>query len=416
MKHFAFDAGKTQNRQIDENDDRLSVNRWPAHFDGGGDHGVEAFVIGERSAQCMMAFGQAAQTVLRDDNRAIGDQAEIKRAQAHQIGADLAEIHADCQTQHRHRDDCRRHQRGAEIAEHDKQHENDQRSAFEQIFRHRLDGGFHKQGPVQDRAHLDARRQRFFDLLHARVDSFRNRSAVGADQHQRGADHHFFAIHAGAADTQLLANADRGDVADTHRHAIARRRDDFADVVEVFEAPAAAHDQPFAITFDIAGAAADVVFCNRAGEIIKGKAQRRQLRGVWLNMIFLDEAAQRVDAGDARHGAQLRTNDPVLHGAQIGLFLHLRRQQSAFRRQIGAVSLPAGFAIMRRPFLWLLVAHRPHVDFRQAGGDWPHPDFNQRREILACLIHALRDLLTREINIDAISKDDRDLREAIARQ
>jgi hypothetical protein len=44
---------------------------------------------------------------------------------------------------------------------------------------------------------------------------------------------------------------------------------------------------------------------------------------VGLHVILLLEAAEGVDEGDPRHCLELRTNDPILHSAQIGRSLEI---------------------------------------------------------------------------------------------
>ena len=53
----------------------------------------------------MLGFGETSQGVLDDDDGTIHDQAEIERAEAHQIGRDACLQHADAGEQHRDRDD-----------------------------------------------------------------------------------------------------------------------------------------------------------------------------------------------------------------------------------------------------------------------------------------------------------------------
>ena len=67
--------------------------------------------------------------------------------------------HARCGDQHGDRNDQRRDQRRAEIAEHQEQHENDQKRAVSEVRRHGVDGGFDQLGAVEHRPRADARRQ-----------------------------------------------------------------------------------------------------------------------------------------------------------------------------------------------------------------------------------------------------------------
>ena len=95
-----------------------------------------------------------AQAVLGDDDRAIDDQAEVERAEAHQVGADPALPHADGGHQHGKRNDQRGDHRGAEIAEQQEQHRDDQQRAFGEVVRHGGDGGVDELGAVEHRLDL----------------------------------------------------------------------------------------------------------------------------------------------------------------------------------------------------------------------------------------------------------------------
>jgi len=58
--------------------------------------------------------------------------------------------------QHGDRDDGRRHQRRANIAEQREQHGDHEQRAFRQVLRHRLDGRIDERGPIVDRGRLHA--------------------------------------------------------------------------------------------------------------------------------------------------------------------------------------------------------------------------------------------------------------------
>ena len=87
---------------------------------------------------------------------------------------------------------------------------------------------------------------------------------------------------------------------------------------------------------------------------------------------------------------QLRPDDPVLHRAQIGGALELVAQALAFGRQIGAVALPAGLAVLHgRAAVGSPIVDRPHVDLAEAGGDRPHARLDAGRQVRLGLRQAL---------------------------
>src|SRR3954467_4878760 len=105
-------------------------------------------------------------------------------------------------------------------------------------------------------------------------------------------------------------------------------------------------------------------------------------------------AADRIDFDHSGDVAQLRLDDPVLHGAQVA------------RRELAAAgSRRAGARL-----------YRVHEDFAKPGRDRSHRDLDTGRKLVPGLLNAFIDELTREIDIRAVLEDNRHLTEAIARQ
>ena len=53
------------------------------------EHDAEALLRRERPASRVLFHGEAADAILHDDHRAIDDDAEVERAEAHQVCAHL---------------------------------------------------------------------------------------------------------------------------------------------------------------------------------------------------------------------------------------------------------------------------------------------------------------------------------------
>ena len=70
----------------------------------GGADDVESFAKREQATQFTLAACQAAQTVLHNDDRAVDDDPEINRAEAHEVAADAGAVHPRRREQHRERD------------------------------------------------------------------------------------------------------------------------------------------------------------------------------------------------------------------------------------------------------------------------------------------------------------------------
>ena len=72
------------------------------------------------------------------------------------------------------------------------------------------------------------------------------------------------------------------------------------------------------LRLDIAGADIGVVGGQRRHDVAEAEPIGHQPRRIGQHVELPLEAADGVDLDDARHGAELRLDDPVLHGAQIG--------------------------------------------------------------------------------------------------
>ena len=89
---------------------------------------------GQFAAKFVLPFAEHAQAVFDDDDGPVDDQAEVDRAQAHQVAADLPATMPLAVMQHRKRDRQRRDDRGADVAEQDEQDDDDEDRPFDQVF------------------------------------------------------------------------------------------------------------------------------------------------------------------------------------------------------------------------------------------------------------------------------------------
>src|SRR5215212_7484846 len=256
------------------------------------------------------------------------------------------------------RDQCR-----AEIAEQEEEHQDNQEGPLGQVLGYGCDRSVDEVRAVQDRLGADARRQGLVNLLDFGVGCGGHRAAVAADKHESGAEHDLFPIHARAAGPQLSADGHGGQILYAYRHAASSHNDDLADLGHGLDPPSGAHDDALAVSFDVVGASTDIVGLNSAHDVAERQTVADQLRWVRLNLILLHVPTDRVGSGYARNAFHLRTDDPVLHRAQVDGALKLIGQALAFRGQIGAVALPARLAVPPGGVLaWRCVLDRPPVD------------------------------------------------------
>ncbi len=207
------------------------------------------------------------------------------------------------------------------------------------------------------------------------------------------------------------------DVLDPQRHAAPCRDDDLADFVDIFDPPARPHDDALAIALDIIGAAAHIIGLDRGDDILEGKAIADQLGRIRLHLVLLHISADRVGASQALHALHLRTNDPILNGAEVDDALELIAETLALGRQIGAIALPPGLSVVhgnvdtRRN-----IFDSPPIYFAKARRDRAELHLHAGRQRLLDFAQTLIDLLAGEINIGLVAEDGRDLRKPISRK
>ena len=89
---------------------------------------------------------------------AIDDHAEVDGPKAHQVGADAKKPHTEETNQHRKRDDGGRDNRGAKVAQKEKQDHGDENKALEKILLHGVDGAVNDERLIVERNNLHTRR------------------------------------------------------------------------------------------------------------------------------------------------------------------------------------------------------------------------------------------------------------------
>ena len=125
-EQLPLDPLERQDRQVDDHDDQLAEHRRLADLDGRVADDVELLPAGA-------VVGQVPDAVLDHHDRAIDDQAEVDRAQAHQAAGDPDPFHHRDGEEHRQRDRRGDDQPGPEVAEEGEQHGDDQDGPLEQV-------------------------------------------------------------------------------------------------------------------------------------------------------------------------------------------------------------------------------------------------------------------------------------------
>src|SRR6266478_2122072 len=241
--------------------------------------------------------------------------------------------------------------------------------------------------------------------------------ASAADEHQGGAQHHLVAVHACAACPKFAAHGDLCHVPHAHRDAAAGGDGDLLDLGEACDQAVGPHHVTLAVPFDVICAAAVVVRFNRVDDLAEGNAVSDEARRIGFDPILLDIAPDGVRTGNARHGPHLRTNDPVLYGAEVDQTLQIIGEALPFRSEIRAVALPTGLAVMRRRGCqgWI-VFDGPPIDLAEPRRDRPHDHVDIGRQVRLGRRQAFSHLLTGKVDVRPVAEDGGDLGKPVARK
>ena len=393
VEHFSFDAGERENGQVDRGDDAQAEQARPDDFIGCRGRGIQPLLIVQHPAELVLQLAEPAQAVLDDDHCTVDDQAEVERAQAHQVARYAATHHAEDREQHRQRDHRGGDQRGAEIAEQQEQHHDHQQCAFDKVLGNCPDRAINQRGAVIDRVGRHSRWQARVGLGELGGGGLGDLATVGTYEHEHRAQHDLATVLRRRAVTQLRTFADFRHVAHADRHAITAVEHDVADPVEVGDLAGGPHQELLSVAFDIAGTDVLVVGSHGCDDVMQGETQRDQFGRIRSDVDLPGEAADGVDLGNTGRIAQLRPHHPVLQGAQVS------------RRPRRAVLL-AGLG---------LGIDRVHEDLAHAGGNGTHLRFQVGRQLRFHLLDTLGHLLPGEVQIGAVLEHHRDLRQPVAR-
>ena len=178
-------------------------------------------------------------------------------------------------------------------------------------------------------------------------------------------------------------------IADSHGHAVLARLDQHvADLVEALDASLPADEQLLAGANEIAAARGGVVAFERLEQGIERDVQCAETVREHLHFVGLQLPAERVDLDDPGDRAQLISNEPVEHGAQ----LHRRVA-------LLSVRLPSGAHIVG--------AHLELEDLTEARAERAELRRRAGGETLTCLYQPLGDELPRAKQVRALLEHDR---------
>ena len=213
---------------------------------------------------------------------------------------------------------------------------------------------------------------------------------------------------------QCLPGADGRDLVKQDRHTFAGGDNGSGKLVGIAHPPIGSDGEPFAVAVDDPSARAGVVALQRRGEILQGQPHCGHALHVGHDEIFLGVAAKGVDPRQSFRAFELRRDDPILDGAQIGCLIGLADKVIAFRRDVAAVSLQPGFAVAMTNLIQLAVLDGPHEDVAEPGRDRPHFGVHALGKVFLRSPQPLGHLLSGKVDIGLFIKYGRDLGEPVA--
>ena len=140
MEHLPLDAGEREDGDVNHRDDDHAEEHRRTHLLAGGEHGLRPFLDRERATKLVLPHAELAHDIFHDDDRAINDEAEINRAETHQIAGDAELPHAGERKEERERDGGGDDEGRAPVAEQQEENHDHQHRAFEEVFLHGPDG------------------------------------------------------------------------------------------------------------------------------------------------------------------------------------------------------------------------------------------------------------------------------------
>ena len=319
LEHLPLDPSEREDRDIDEDDDRLAKQGGAPDVERGAEYHVGRLAVGHRTAAAASRRREVHDRVLHDDDRPVDDDAEVDRAEAHQVATEPERLHADEGDEHGEGDRGRDDQPAANASEQQEQHRDDEERALREVRRHRLDGPIDQSAAVVEDIEPHAWGQRGLDLRDPRLDVFDDFAPIGADEHHDDAGDDLAAPvpgHGTLADQRR--EVDAADVPDPHRDAVLAGLDQHvADLLEALDPALAADQQLLTGTDEVAAAGGRVVALERDEELAQGDVQGAQPIGQDLDLVGLELSAEGVDLDHAGHASDLVGDEPVEDHPQL---------------------------------------------------------------------------------------------------
>jgi len=321
-----------------------------------------------------------------DKTITVDDQAEVDGAEAHQVARQPEETHARERHQHGERDRDRDDEAGAQVAEQEEEHHDDQHRTLQQVVLDRADRALHQGRAVVVGYDLDAGRQLWAQVPDGGLDPLHDGARVLALLHHGDADDGLASrvvAHRAEADLRRLHHLAQGADGDGQATRV-RGHHDVGDVRGSLRQAEAADHLLLVVVLDVGAATSHVVLGERRVDLAECHPVAMQRLGGDPGLVGRQLAAVDVHVRDAGRQLQPWCDSPL----QDALQLHRRIGRPA---QLELVDLAQPGR------------HRPHLRVADAG-----------RHHRLSLGQALEDLGPRLRDGHAVLEGDVDRRDAEA--
>ena len=262
-----------------------------------------------------LGLGEPPHDVLDEDHGAVDDQAEVDRAEAHEVRRDARLDHPREGEEHRERDRGGDDEAGAHVARGTaKSTATTRMPALEQVRLDRADHAAHEVGPVVDtgRSGCPSGRRRL-ELLDGLAGAGRDLEGVLAREHLDEADDGL-AVAVRASRRRSGASRPSRTCATLPTVTGVPSGPAFRTIFSMSASeptrPSPADDVLLPVVLDVAAARVRVAPPDGLEDLLQGEAVGPELRGIDDDLVLLRNAAPGVDLGDARHRPQPRRDRP----------------------------------------------------------------------------------------------------------
>jgi len=298
-ERLALDTSEGEKRRINQEDDRLAVDGRPDHLLCRQPRLGQPLAEAEQSAFVVLPRSEPRDAVLDDDDRAIDDEAEVKCPEAHQIARHSKPVHSHGGHQHGYRNDQCSDDRCPDIAEHQEQDCDNQERALDEVLFNGCNSRIDERRAVVDDFGDHSGRERGANFFQSFGRGGSHGAAVLAAAHEDRTHNRLLAIERGSTGSEVAADANRGDISDPDRNALAGRDDRLFDILRASKPRIDADEQSLSGAIDEVGALSKVRRFQSIDQGVERQAVAGQPGGIGLDQELLLVATDRVHACDA---------------------------------------------------------------------------------------------------------------------